>query len=668
MSHPSKAPTLAHLYKYAAEAYNERVAFATRHKSKLWQPTSYSQLYESGLNLATALTKLGVKARHHVGLIADNRLEWAIADCAVQLCGAADVPRGTDLTDADIQYILPHADVKVCFIENIAIWNKIKNNKAKLKNVKTYILMDPDQKAPAGVKHMSDLIEEGRKLREKGDDKVLSQLNKIKPDDLCTLIYTSGTTGAPKGVMLRHSNVMFIMDRIPMDLGVNDRLLSILPVWHIFERVLEMFTISRGAATYYTNIRKLGDDLRNVQPTFMGSAPRLWENLYLKILDNVQASHPMRRFLFHTAYGLAEIYKNSSFYLRNRKLRLKKPNIPLYTAGWILHFIRFVLISPLYGFFNISVLERIRQGVGACLKATISGGGALPPHVDRFFNYVGIPVLEGYGMTETSAVISARTKENLVIGTVGPPIDGMDLRIIDLRNGEVLYPNEDKAHGGLGMKGEIHIRGPQIMSGYFKNKDKTEEVLNDGWLNTGDIGMITFNRCLKIMGRSKDTIVLAGGENVEPVPIENKLVESALIDQVVIIGQDEKYMTALVVPSLEGFQAKGINVSDLEKLIEKPEVNEDIAKVIKEEISAENGFKSFERVPDFRLLSKPFEVGDELTNLFKLKRHIITEKYQHLIDDLYGRESKKPPAGRKTKTAAKPKSKSNSRSKKKGAR
>lgn len=665
MSHPTKAPTIAHLYQYAAETYNERVVFATRHKTKLWKPTTYAEFYETGLNLATALKKLGVKAKDHVGLLADNRLEWAIADCAVQLCGAADVPRGTDLTDADIQYILPHADVKVCFIENILVWNKIKNNKSKLKRVKTYILMDPEQQAPAGVKHMSDLIEEGKALRGKGDNKIAEGLDNIKPDDLCTLIYTSGTTGAPKGVMLKHSNVMFIMDRIPMDLGVNDRLLSILPVWHIFERVLEMYTISRGAATYYTNIRKLGEDLRNVQPTFMGSAPRLWENLYLKILDNVQASHPMRRFLFHTAYGLAEIYKNSLFFMRDRKLHLHKPNKLLFAVGWVMHFIRFVLISPLYGFFNISVLERIRQSVGACLKASISGGGALPPHVDKFFNYVGISVLEGYGMTETSAVISARTKENLVIGTVGPPIEGMQIRIIDLRNGDILYPNPDNPHGGLGLKGEIHINGPQVMKGYYKNKETTENVLKDGWLNTGDIGMITFNGCLKIMGRSKDTIVLASGENVEPVPVENKLVESAFIDQVMIVGQDEKFMTALVVPSLEGFQATGLDISSLDKLIKEPQVQETIAKVIKTEISAENGFKSFERLPDFRLISKPFEVGDELTNLFKLKRHVITEKYSHLIGQMYGRSSGSSTTGTKAKTAEKPKPK---KSAKKGGR
>ena len=636
MSHPSKAPTLAHLFKSAAETYHKRVAFATRQKSKIWKPTSFEEIYEAGHNLSTALIDLGVEAREHVGILADNRLEWIIADCAVQLSGAADVPRGIDVTDSDIQYILPHADVKVCFIENLGVWKKIEKNKSHLDKVKTWILMDPNQAAPDGVLHMNDLIKKGAELKAGGNKEVESRMQGIKPDDLCTVIYTSGTTGAPKGVMLQHSNILCMMDRIPMDLGVNDRVLSLLPIWHIFERAFEMFTIYRGAATYYTNVRNLGDDLKNVQPTYMGSAPRLWESLYIRILDGVQKAHPVRRFLFHTAYGLAQLYKGSLFYLKNRTLNLTKPNPVLFGLGWIYHAVRWLLVTPLYGFFNVSVLERIRQGAGASLKATVSGGGALPLHVDRFFNMVGISVLEGYGMTETSPLISARSADNLVIGTVGPPAPGTDLRVVDLNSGNVLYPDPRHPDGGRGLKGEIHVRGDQVMRGYYKNQEATDKVLDkEGWMNTGDIGMMTFNNCLKIMGRSKDTIVLASGENVEPVPIENKLVQSSFVDQVIIVGQDEKFMTALVVPSVDGFKDAGIEAADLKALSEMQEAKDRIGKEIKSEISADNGFKSFERVPDFRLLPAAFEVGEELTNLHKLKRHIITEKYKDLIAEMY---------------------------------
>lgn len=632
------ADTVAQLYQRAAELYGSRVAFATRLKSRLWKPTSYAELYAHGADLATALIDLGVAAREQVGLLADNRLEWIIADCAVQLCGAADVPRGTDVTDADIQYILPHADVRTCFVENLELWQRIERNKSHLGAVKNWILMHPDQAAPTGVLHMNDLMKRGAELRAGGDKRFEERMKGISPEDLFTIIYTSGTTGAPKGVMLQHKNIVFMLDKIPMDLGRHDRILSILPVWHIFERALEMFTISRGASTYYTNVRNLGDDLKTVQPTFMGSAPRLWESIYVKILENVQSAHPVRRFLFHTGYGLAEIYKNSLFYLKNRRLHLHKPNPIVFAIGWLLHLIRFLLITPLYGFFNISVLERLRQAAGGSLKASISGGGALPPHIDQFFNYIGIPVLEGYGMTETAAVISVRTLDRLVLGTVGPAVNGIEVRIMDLvHNHGVLYPNPAKKHNGRGLKGEIHVRGPQIMKGYYKNEEATSKAMADGWMNTGDIGMVTFNDSLKILGRSKDTVVLASGENIEPVPIENRLIESPLVDNVMVVGQDEKHLGALIVPSLEGFQAMGIVAEDVAALAADDRVREAIARVIKTEISAENGFKGFERVPDFRLVPKPFVVGDEVTNLFKLKRHVITEKYKHLIDEIYGR-------------------------------
>ncbi|MBU42177.1 MAG: long-chain fatty acid--CoA ligase [Spirochaetaceae bacterium] len=632
-----KAGTAAELFTKAAQVHGKRVGFGTRLKSRLWKPTTFGEVYDEGAALATALIDMGLERGEHVGLIADNRLEWIIANCGIQLVGAADVPRGTDLTDSDITYILPHADVRVCFIENVEIWKRIQNLKSELPAVETYILMNFDQEAPAGVLHMKDLIEKGKALRNEGDRRAEERAKQVQPEDLSTIIYTSGTTGAPKGVMLQHSNIMYMIDCIPVDLGPHDRALSILPVWHIFERALEMFSIAKGCSTYYSSIRMLGDDLKNVQPTFMGSAPRLWEVLYMRILDNAQAAHPVRRFLFHTGYGLAEIYKNSMFYLQNRKLHLHKPNPLLFALGWVLHLVRWLLVTPLYGFFNVAVLERIRQAAGASLKATISGGGALPRHVDQFFTYVGIPVLEGYGMTETAGPITARTVKKLVIETVGPVLEGVEIRIVDLNHGEVLYPNPKNKYNGRGLRGEIHVKGPIVMRGYYKNQEATDKVMKDGWMNTGDIGMMTFNDCVKILGRSKDTIVLASGENVEPVPIENRLLQSPLIDHVMVVGQDEKSLGALIVPSIEGFKSLGYESLSVAELAEHPDVEKEVARAIKQEISSENGFKSFERVTDFRLVPKTFEAADELTAKLSLRRHVITEKYQHLIDEIYGR-------------------------------
>jgi long-chain acyl-CoA synthetase len=281
------------------------------------------------------------------------------------------------------------------------------------------------------------------------------------------------------------------------------------------------------------------------------------------------------------------------------------------------------------------VLKKLRAIVGGEFRGTISGGGALQPHVDEFFNFIGIPVLEGYGMTETSPVLAVRTWSNLVIGTVGPLFPRTEVRIVDLGTGEILYPDTSRRGGGRGLRGEIHVKGPQVMRGYYKDAEGTARVLRDGWMNTGDIGMVTFNDCLKILGRSKDTIVLLNGENIEPVPIESRLVESSFIDQCMVVGQDQKALAALIVPSLEHFRQAGVNAEKLEGLATSPEAQRLVEEDIRNLVNHSAGFKSFERITAFRFLPKPFEVGDEMTNTFKLKRHVITERYAGLIEEMF---------------------------------
>jgi long-chain acyl-CoA synthetase len=624
------------MYAQTAQLYPNRPAFATRVKgTQDWQTVTFKDLFEAGLNLATALIDLGVKAREHVALLADNRLEWILADYGIQICGAADVPRGTDVTDQDIQYILPHSEAKVVFVEHLEMLKKLEKNKRKLGKAKTFILMDKSSKAPKGVLHMYDLIEKGRELRAKGNRKAEERMAGIKPDDLFTLIYTSGTTGAPKGVMLTHKNICSQFKQEIVPLGSEDRILSILPVWHIFERGFEMLAISRGACTYYTNVRSLGEDIKLVKPTFMGSAPRLWESIYLKIMDNVKSNPALKQKMFRAAYYSSRMFQGAVFFLTGRSLDMEGRSAVESLSKGIAHVLRAIVFAIPYFLLDLIVLKKLRMATGGQMKGTISGGGALPLHVDEFFNYIGIPVLEGYGMTETAPVLAVRSFEKLVIGSVGPAFPDTEIRIIDLNSGRVLYPDPSAPGGGRGLKGEIHVKGPQVMAGYFKNPEATKRVLNDGWMNTGDIGLITFNDCLKLMGRSKDTVVLIGGENVEPVPIENKLVQSPYIDQCMIVGQDQKFLAVLVVPSLDGFAKGGLKAKSLADLVSKEEAGKVIAAEIKRIVSAEQGFKSFERVQDFRFITKPFEVGDEMTNLFKLKRHVITEKYKKEIASMY---------------------------------
>ena len=285
------------------------------------------------------------------------------------------------------------------------------------------------------------------------------------------------------------------------------------------------------------------------------------------------------------------------------------------------------------------VLAKLRAAVGcSAFRGTISGGGALQPHVDEFFNFIGIPVLEGYGLTESSPVLAVRTWTNLVIGTVGPFYPETEIRIVDLESGRVLYPDRSRADRGRGRAGEIHARGPQIMLGYYKDPEGTARVLHDGWLKTGDIGMVTFNDCLKIVGRCKDTIVLLNGENVEPLPIESRLTHSSLIDHCMLVGQDQKHLGALIVPALDGFRSEGLLAANLLELAASPKARSIMESEIRRLISLEAGFKSHERIADFRFVTKPFEAGQEMTATYKLKRHVIAKQYASLIDEMFPKQ------------------------------
>lgn len=631
----SVPPHLAALYAASAAKFETHPAFCSRQPNGEFKPTSYRELYETGLNIATALIELGVKAREHVGLFADNRLEWILCDCGILCAGAADVPRGTDVTDGEITYILDHADVRVVFVENLATLAKLESCRKELRKIERIILMDPKVEAPKGILALRDLMDRGAKLRAGGDTSAEERMAGIQPDDLFTIIYTSGTTGTPKGVQLTNANMMSQIRNLPLKLYSTDRTLALLPIWHSYERVFEVIAVAAGVTTYYTSLRAIGDDLKKVRPTLMVSAPRLWESLYQKMLASLKSASPFRRGLFHLTFNSACKVKRAEAFFRGKMLDLEGRRLPeklrlaaKHAVGWITGIVPYQLLDGV-------VLGKLRAVVGGQFRGTISGGGALQPHVDEFFNFVGIPVLEGYGMTETSPVLAVRNWDNLVIGTVGYPFPETEVRIVDLNTGEILYPNKSRRGEGRGLRGEIHVKGPQVMKGYYKNPEATARVLREGWMNTGDIGMVTYNHCLKILGRSKDTIVLLSGENVEPLPIEGRLVESPLIEQCMVVGQDQKFLAVLIVPSLEGFRRAGVHAANSSELAGNARVKELLDAEIRRLISVETGFKPFERLADWRLIPKTFEVGDELTNTFKIKRHVVTQQYQYLIDDIY---------------------------------
>ena len=297
-----RATSIADLYRLAAEVYGECPAQARREKTGDFQPRIYRELYGQACALGTAFLELGLQARQHVAIVSDNRSEWMLCDAATLLCGAADVPRAADTTAQEISYIVAHSDSVLLVAENLQVLARVLEVRAALPKVKHLILIDGEPPEGSGVLKLSDLIERGRYLRAAGDRVIEERLAGIKGGDLFTIIYTSGTTGTPKGVMLTHDNMLSQVRYLPFDLTPGDRVLSILPIWHSYERVFEMVTISRGACTYYTSLRTIGDDLRKVRPTWMASAPRLWEGLYNRIRHNVAEASPVRRSLFRAAY------------------------------------------------------------------------------------------------------------------------------------------------------------------------------------------------------------------------------------------------------------------------------------------------------------------------------------------------------------------------------
>ncbi|MDZ4724737.1 MAG: long-chain fatty acid--CoA ligase [Leptospira sp.] len=624
---------LIEFYLSLKTKYKDKPAFASKlHGSKQFQTKSYAELIDLSLAFSEGISFLNVGDR--VGFFADNSFEWMVTSIGITFAGCVDVPRASDVTEQDIEFILNHSEAKLVVVENTNLALRVLNLQSKLNHLKYILILDgdlPKQSSKLEILLYKNIIETGQKKLNISNSNIQNIINQVSPNDLFTLIYTSGTTGTPKGVMLTHANLLSQIERTPVTLSTQDCAISILPIWHIFERTFELFSMANGVCTYYTNIRSLKEDLAIVKPTFMASAPRLWESIYGGILGNISKSPRTKQVMFEIATTLGKIQFQTTQILFGNDLRLDNLSIWIRLYSLFTAFCLWAFTYLPYLLFDALVLSKIRNATGGRLRGSVSGGGALPFHIDEFFNSIGIPVLEGYGMTETSPVIAVRSFSSLVAGTVGPLYIDTSLRLVDIKTGEVFLDTEI---GKIvyGKKGEIHVKGPQVMAGYYKNPEATNKVLKDGWMNTGDLGLMTANDCLKIVGRTKETIVLLGGENVEPVPIEAKLLESEWIDQIMVVGQDRKFLSALVVPNQILVQNLDVDLSqgkNINKLKEK------IQQEIKSKINADTGFKSFERVVDVSILTKPFEVGDELTAKLSLKRHVILEKYQDLIENIY---------------------------------
>jgi len=614
----------------------------SKDKNGTFQPTSYAALLELTADFAAGLNGLGIARGDRIGLISDNRKEWLAADLAILGIGAADVPRGCDATTQEVSYILSWSECAVAILENDKQLQKVLGLKAALPLLKSIILFDPagvDTANEATIQGFAlysfeEIVAKGRAVGQKSMGFFLEQVNKGSRADLATLIYTSGTTGDPKGVMLSHGNFLHQTEYLPSVIEVKsgEVFLSVLPVWHSFERIVQYVILQAGGTIAYS--KPIGSillaDMQSVQPHWFPSVPRIWESIRDGINKTMKQSKPLIRALFKFFIGLGETYS----YFRNHLLGLVPEFTPRSRILEIaVSIIPFILLWPIWKLGDILIFKKIKTKLGKRFIAGVSGGGALPASVDRFFNAIGVMILEGYGLTETAPVLGIRLRRHPVLGTVGPVHRGTDIRIVG-EKGEIL---------GAGKKGLIQVRGPQVMLGYYKRPDLSAKIMTaDGWLDTGDLGMLTLNGEIRITGRAKDTIVLRGGENIEPVPIEQKLSESPYILQAIVLGQDEKYLAALVIPRQESLTAwaeeNNIPFVDYETLIQQPEIRELLDAEISEAISPKNGFKPFERIFRFDILSEPFQPGRELSAKQELKRHAVNEIYKKKIKALFAKD------------------------------
>lgn len=560
-----------------------------------WVPYSTSKFVENMNAVSRGLLQMGVRPGDKIAMITHaNRCEWNIMDCGILQIGAVDVPIYPTMTETDYEYIMNHAEVKYCFVSNAELYHKVDSIRSKvptLQNVYTFEKVD-------GAAHWKEVIEAGKSG---SDSDVKALADKVEESALATIIYTSGTTGLPKGVMLSHrniaSNAVDCEERLPLMVKGQSRSLSFLPICHIYERMLHYLYMANGVSMYLTGMEAIKDDLNLAKPQIFTAVPRLLEKFYDGIMAKGLANTGIKKSLFIWAHDLAMRWEpdgqNGMWYEMQLSIARKL------------------------------VFSKVKSALGLTeIGGVASGSAALQPRLARFFNGAGIALMEGYGLTETSPVISVNTfrKPNMYrSGSVGKVINDVTVKIAP--------------------DGEILCQGPNVMIGYYKAPDITAEVLKDGWFYTGDIGELR-DGFLFITDRKKEMFKTSGGKYVAPQVIENALKEIPFIEQCMVVGDGEKFPAALIVPEmniLKSWATKNkISANSDEELLSSPKLYD----MIDAEIAKLNErFGKWEQVKTFRLIAHPFTVASgEITPTLKLKRKIIMLHYKHLVDDIYKHE------------------------------
>jgi len=590
---PTEIKRLFDFPYYQLETYNLKKAFSTKYDGK-WESISSQEYIDQSNQLSRSLLKLGVQPNDKIAIIStNNRTEWNICDIGILQTGAQSVPIYPTICKEDYEYVLNHSEAIYCFVSDVEVLdklNQIKEN-TKLKGVFTFNQIK-------GEKSFKELLESGKDTSNQNE--VEARKTAVKPSDLATIIYTSGTTGKPKGVMLSHnnivSNVLASQKNVPLEFG-KDKALSFLPVCHIFERMILYLYQFTGTEIYFAeSIEKLTENAQEVKPDVMTAVPRLYEKIYDKIILKGEDLSGIKKKLFFWAVNLGLEYK------------------PYGANGW--------WYEKQLGLARKLIFSKWQAALGGNLKLMVSGSAALQPRLTRIFAAAGMPIMEGYGLTETSPVTSVNFVnvdgvKGFRVGTVGKVIDGVEVKIAET--------------------GEILIKGPNVMQGYYKDPVKTAEVLKDGYFHSGDKGELDIDGFLKITGRTKEMFKTSGGKYVIPPLLEGELKQSLFIEQIMVVGENEKMPAAIIQPNFEYLKdwAKDnkISFTSNEDLIKNEKV---IAKIQEAIDNCNCQFGKWEQIKRFELTPDEWSIdGGHLTPTMKMKRAVILKIYKDLYEKIY---------------------------------
>lgn len=598
MNPPEADPNLVQIFLDRTRRYHSRRALLYKDRpGGSFVSCTWSQWAELVRKTALGLNSLGVRKGDRVAILSENRPEWTMADLGILSLGAIAVPIYPTSSQKDIAYILENAGIEIIFVSNLLQFEKIQGLLGK--GLRCAILFDPLRAGHAKAILWNQLLEMGRRENLNNSDLYSRLVQSVAPSDTATIIYTSGTTGPPKGVMLTHANFIanYIGAKEYIRLHDKDVALSFLPLSHVFERLAGYyFMIAHGATIAYAeSMQTVAQDLPLIRPTVAAAVPRFYEKMYAGILEKVEAGTPLKKKLFAWSVGIGrEVAQH----------RIQKRALPF-------------SLRLAHALAQILVFSKLKKKLGGRLRFFISGSAPLAKELAEFFYAAGVLILEGYGLTETSPVVSVNSMENFRFGTVGHPLPNVEVKIAE--------------------DGEILTRGPCVMKGYYKNEAATQEVMKEGWFHTGDIGTIDSEGFLKITDRKKDLIKTSGGKNISPQNIEGLVLGDKLFSQIVVLGDKRNYLVALIVPNqseLEG-HARTVGLGHLSwpDLLKHSEITPWIEGRLREKIK---DLAPYEQIKYFALLPQELtQEAGELTPTLKVKRKVVMEKYRELIEGLY---------------------------------